>query len=345
MKSLEQRIREWEEAERAQNEKPRYYAGLGRFARFTDYKIIEEGKDRRFTLVPTENANVEWYRPFDFEPSFLCDYLEVRNALRYGKNSEAQFILDHMSSFLLGDLPSSERDKAARIKDASRQKRAIAEKQIAFIERLPVLTPELESEFRSRLEHDKPVILDFCRRYGDIESGDSSESALREAYKADSYRFQSLPKTQRVEFEPWIRKHSDLRVGALEYWYEPNQILTLFKAWEQYRISSSASAPMDQFINVINGFTVQAGLRLAFVNAHWGIDFEAGRLKDVLGIMLINIITAGKDQIRICALDDCRRPFITRDPRANYCCHAHSQRGRVRKHREKQNGKGRKLNP
>ena len=347
MRSLEERIREWEETERAQSEKPRYYAGLSKLFRFSDYKYKSIGNNRQLTIVPTENARVEWYRPFDFEPGMLRDYLGVRNALRMPRNSEDRIVLDHMRSFLAGDLPSSEHDKKMqieRIKDydkpGTRRRREDAERHIAFVKRLPVLTPELESRFQSRLDHDKPLILDFCRSYGDVFADAASENILREFY--DDEMKPPLPKSERVDFEEWIRENYDSHTGLVTLWYEPCHILQMYDAWEGIRIASISSGPADQFVDLLNGFTVIAGVRLVFLKGHWRIDFEVEYLMDALGIMLINNVMSGRDQIRICALEDCRRPFITRDPRANYCCHEHSQRGRVRKHRERQNGKIRK---
>jgi hypothetical protein len=346
MKFLEQRIREWEEAERAQSEKPRYYAGLSRFVRFSDYKFEKVGKYQQLSIVPTENARIEWYRPFDFEPGPLRDYLEVRNALRRARNNEEQFILDHMMSFIDGDMPSSEREKERAIKRVkaatrsyTRENRKFRDRAIANTEKQPILTPELESGFQSRLDRDKPLILDFCRRYGDVASGHASESTLRHTYDVQMNHPRPLPKSRRMDFEAWIREHPDLQSGLVANWYYPSHIVQMYDAWDRFRTSSAASEPVDQFIESLNGFAVQAGLRLVFLNGHWGIDFEVSHLRDALGVMLINNITSGRDQIRMCALKDCHRPFLTRDPRANYCCHAHSQRGRVRKHREKQNGK------
>lgn len=344
-KSLEQRIREWEEAERSNSDKPRYYAGLGRLARFSDYKFERVGKRRQLSIVPAEDARVEWYRPFDYEPGMLRDYLEVKNTLRTPRNAEEQLVLDHMMSYLEGGLPSGECEKETIVKKAeaaagsfSRENRKVRDRFIANAERLPILTSELDSRFRSRLERDTPLILDFCRRYGDAVSGHASERSLRESYDREKDFFMRLPKAKRLDFEGWVREHPDLQSGLVANWYHPSHILQMYDAWERLR-TASATEPLGPFIELLNGFAVDAGLRLAFLNGRWGIDFEVGHVMDVLGIMLINNITSSRDQIRMCALADCRRPFLTRDPRANYCCPAHSQRGRVRKHRERQNGK------
>ena len=345
-KSIEQRIREWEEAERANGDKPRYYAGLGRFVRFSDYKFERVGKHQQLSIVPTEDARLEWYRPFDYEPGMLRDYLEVKNTLRTARDAEEQLVLDHMMSYLEGGLPSGECEKEAAVKRAkaatgsfTRENRKVRDRMIASVERLPILTPELDSRFRSRLERDKPLILDFCRRYGDAVSGHVSESALRESYDREKNYLKRLPKSKRMDFEGWVREHPVLQSGLVANWYYPSHIIQIYDAWERIRTSTTASVPADQIVDLLNGFAVHAGLRLVFLNGRWGIDFEVGHLMDALGIMLINNIISGRDQIRMCALEDCRRPFLTRDPRANYCCPAHSQRGRVRKHRERQNGK------
>ncbi len=320
--------------------------GLSRLARFSDYRYERVGKYNQLGIVPAEDARVEWYRPFDFEPGMLRDYLEVTNTLRTARDAEEQFVMDHMRNYLDGALPPSERDREKTIRrvkavtgSSTRQSRIYRDRVIADIASLPILTPELDARFRSRLERDKPLILDFCRRYGDASAGHASESALRESYDREEDGFKRLPKSKRMDFEAWVREHPDLRSGLVANWYHPSHILRIYDAWERLRASSTATEPVDQPIERLNGFAVHAGMRLVFLNGRWGIDFEVGHLLDALGIMLINNLTSGRDQIRMCALGDCRRPFLTRDPRANYCCPAHSQRGRVRKHRERQNGK------
>jgi hypothetical protein len=327
-------------------DKPRYYAGLCRLVRFSDYTIEKPRKDQALWIKPAENTRVEFYQPFDFEPGMLRDYLDVRNTLRTARSAEEQLILDHMGNFLTGMLSSSEREKQMTIeriknsdKSRTRKERKDAERRIAFWEQLPVLTPELTSRFQSRLDRDKPLILDFCRRYGDAFAGTASEGILR-AYYDDEMK-PPLPKSERVDFGEWIRENYESHGGLVSNWYEPCHILQMYDAWEKIRASSIESGPVDQFIDLLNGFTVSAGLTLVFHSGHWRIDFEAGYLMDALAIMLINNITSGIDQIRLCALEDCRRPFVARDPRSNYCCQTHSQRGRVRKHRKKQNGKKR----
>ena len=342
MKPIEIDMRKWEEE--TFREKPRYYAGLCRLVRFSDYTIENKAKSRMPSIEPAENARVEFYRPFDYEPGMLRDYLEVRNALRTARSTEERVILGHMRSFLTGELPKSERDrqkKIERIKDyyksSARKERKGDERHIASIERMPVLTPELKSEFESRLNRDKPLILDFCRRYGDAFVDTASEAVLRTYYNDEMKP--PLKKAERVDFEEWIRENYESHSGMVAEWYEPCHILQMHDAWEKIRTSSAESEPADQLVDLLNGFTVTAGLVLAFHGGHWRIDFEAGNLMDALAIMLINNITSGMDQIRICALEDCRRPFVTRDPRSQYCCQTHSQRGRVRKHRKKQDGK------
>jgi hypothetical protein len=96
--------------------KPRYYAGLCRLVRFGDYIIEKPVKDQALRIKPAENARVEFYQPFDFEPDMLRDYLDVRNTLRTARSAEEQLILDHMGNFLTGMLPSSEREKQMEIK-------------------------------------------------------------------------------------------------------------------------------------------------------------------------------------------------------------------------------------
>jgi hypothetical protein len=350
VKSLEERIRDWEEAEKAQREKPKYYAGLIRLFRFSDYeyKYKTERKIRTLTIVPTKDARIEYYKPFDFEPGMLRDYLEVKNALRAARKGEDQVVVDHMKSFLDGVLPSSEGDKQNEIERLKRypkssrgeeKKRAeeYVKERIAFVERLPILTPELESKFQARLNRDKPLILDFCRTYGDVREWTACEGILRDIH-ADEMK-PPVPKSERMGFEEWLREESGWYPGSVNDWYDMGLIVERHDAWERIRTSSDSSDPVDKYIELLNGFTISAGVRLVLVNGHWRMDFEVEYLMDALGIMLINTILSGKDQIRICALDDCRRPFITRDPRANYCCQAHSQRGRVRKHRKMQNGK------
>ena len=171
-------MREWEEAEQARSDKPRYYAGLGRFVRFSDYQFERVGKHRQLTIVPAENARVEWYRPFDFEPGMLRDYLEVKNTLRTASKCRRTARAGSHDE-LPGRRPAfGECEKEAIVKKAKATagpfRGRTGKYAIGFIanaERLPILTPELDSRFRSRLEHDTPLILDFCRRYGDAVVG------------------------------------------------------------------------------------------------------------------------------------------------------------------------------
>jgi hypothetical protein len=213
-----------------------------------------------------------WYRPFDYEPGMLRNYLEVKDTLRTARNAAEQLVSDHMKSYLAGSLPSGECGKAATVKKAkaaagsfSRENRKLCDRMIANAERLPILTPELDSRFRSRLERDAPLILDFCRRYGDAVSGHASERALRGSHDREKDYFKRLPKSKRMNFEGWVREHPDLRSGLVANWYHPSHILRMYDAWEQLR-TSSATEPLGPFIKLLNGLAVDAGLRLAFLN-------------------------------------------------------------------------------
>jgi hypothetical protein len=344
---LGKRIRDWEEAERAQREKPKYYAGLIRLFRFSDYEYKKKEEGRDFAIVPTKDARIEYYRPFDFEPGMLRDYLEVKNALRMARKGEDPVVADHMKGFLDGALFSSEADRQKEIESYERyvkskrgeekkESEEYAKESIAFIERSPILTPELESKFQARVNRDRPLILDFCRTYGDVREWTACEGILRDIHAEEMNPH--VPKRERLGFEEWLREESGWHNGSVSHWYDTGLIVERYDAWERIRTSSDSSDPVEKYIELLNGFTIGAGVRLVLVNGHWRMDFEVEDPIDALGIMLINTILSGKDQIRTCALDDCRRPFITRDPRANYCCQAHSQRGRVRKHRKKKNG-------
>jgi hypothetical protein len=86
----------------------------------------------------------------------------------------------------------------------------------------------LDSRFQSRLERDTPLILDFCRRYGDAVSGHASERALRESYDREKDYFKRLPKSKRMDFEGWVREHADLQSGLVANWYHPSHILQMY---------------------------------------------------------------------------------------------------------------------
>lgn len=71
----------------------------------------------------------------------------------------------------------------------------------------------------------------------------------------------------------------------------------------------------------------EAQIGLSQINGIWQIDFHVRTVHDAANLMLINNLTSGKDQIRKCALDDCPKFFLVRNPRATYCCAKHSQLG------------------
>lgn len=155
-------------------------------------------------------------------------------------------------SYIEGGLPSIEEAKETAVKRLeaatgaiTRENRKFRDRAIAFAERLPILTPELDFRFRSRLEHDKPPILDFCRRYGDIASGHAAEITLRESYDRERDYLKRLPKSKRMDFEGWVREHPDLQSGLVANWYYPSHIIRIYDAWERIRTFPTESVPAE----------------------------------------------------------------------------------------------------
>ena len=339
-KTFEERLREWEEVAREEAAKkdaarPRYYAGQCRLIRFSDYEF----DSKRGLIVRTPNSHIEWYRPFDYEPAMLIDYLEVISSIRGITNHEDRLTLCYMGDYLTHKLPRTEDEKKVLVEE----KRADLEKDHPWehqrrtsqllVEKAinaPILTPVIEQQFQTRFNRDIPLILDFHRKYGRFGAIASDPFGWRDVEP-------ELAKL--IEKEDLKRDDGHAISQGMSPWYptvgEPDETLEVFEAWHEYR-SGTTQLNQERLLFLICGHHVDVELGVILHKGTFRLDYIVNTVSIAIAIMLINNMTSGGEQIRKCALDDCYRFFLTPDMRAKYCGPKHSQLGRVRAYRKRQ---------
>jgi hypothetical protein len=345
-KSFEQYLENWADDDTRPADQPSYYAGQCRLMRLSNY-IFDYTRKR---IVRAPDAQVEWYRPFDHEPQLLREYLESMAAVRTARDAEDRAILGNMARYLTNELPRNESEKQTLIKKTRDFIKSIPNPSTYFIEKemsitvgIVILTPTLENKFRERFEHDLPYILDFLRRYGRVSSLESRE----EGAARNEYNNYGRVRGRHASFEDYLKSRDDTDAESIPFpfpWYRWRDTGTgEYEQWssEPYDMLQLLSVDLSErqkgFLHrYLFAMRAEANIGLTKDNRSYRIDYYVKNLRSALRVMLFNIFTSGKDHIKKCALNDCSTFFFTRDMRANYCCPEHSQRGRVRKYREKQ---------
>lgn len=356
---------EWEKRpERMQElrelDKPRPYGGQVRFPRFSGYELVE---GRHFRIIPTENARIEWYRPFEYEPDILRDYLNVVSEIKKVNDIKAfprQFVRDAPKiidfcikyGFLTGPNEEDLLNEYGVID-------FIRERDIEYwAERVKVTPKQFTKVFEKDFEAIKSSfdtwVLQAFRglwKKKDIETITENPATSWPPSPEDRLKLAHGDSIHSWYIEA-LCDYFNLWRSFVEGGFHPTDPYTesrpegpghtrleaLMAAARRVRFVVPASVRTGQiraktWAEVLTFPELETKVYLSLVDGRWRIDYKPTTLADALQIMLMNLIAGAKEQIRYCALEECGRAFTTTDPRAHYCCPLHSQRGRIRKYR------------
>jgi hypothetical protein len=310
----EKEMRQWELAEREAHERPRYYAGLGRWHRFSKYILVRD-EHNNLAIAPAPDSTMEFYRPFDQYPQILIDYLSL-----------ADFITR---------------------KSTDLERQALEE-----ILNPDIHYPNVyyrSPEEKNRLEQDAPRILGFCNQYGTTRMDSSKrwrywdlESVLVPTIQMPRRKSQtdSQYKADQIKREQYfIHQFRNEKSFVASWHHHCVNILDWAENWKIFRNGEFApddnnpNAPRTTWRDTLSGiyaFNVQ--LSIGYKNS-WQIDYEFDSLLDALNIMFVLNVTSENQQVRLCKREGCRKAFLARNSRSLYCSDKCLSRDKVRKWR------------
>ncbi|NLV32373.1 MAG: CGNR zinc finger domain-containing protein [Acidobacteria bacterium] len=347
---LAQEQHEWDLREQLHKERPQYFAGHGMWPRFSNYEIrTEKGirdKDRTtnickhcgwsrlpleeysyLAICPAKDASLTWYKPFDLYPGILFEFIDLAASL--SRDSEI-----FESEYSIKKAPwifKSESDITSPVLSRSNKMTDVW--------------------IKDRIERDGPRLLNFYTKYGQITG-----APFKKDYYSDFLNWGKRlailnPKklkravklgTLKKDYDSWV--HSVLRDNAedirltyascyhLKFWVD---------LWQEYCATGNNA---DGFRNDQTPWASvfdrciapNITLKIRPRRKTWQIDYDFDQLFHAIMVMFLLNISSEKNQIRICALPECGRPFLSANPRARYCCNSHAVRSRVRKFRSGQ---------
>ncbi len=332
-------------------DRPGLIGGHGVWPRFSQYEATCFGKWRLY-IRPAVNARIEWYRPYDYQPRIMLDYLELASSLER-----------------IGFGPWSEHDtKNIRRLKYTEHARVLSEEQVQlkvkriiefcqkygllglYWERLAHLvgyqyTPYYHPPYYS---HPLPLV--------DREKQKFKDEAWVKAVSVANLFFERMPRQEVLRratkvLEPDDPKMDEFWRGYSEWvkWIEidAHNFLQTFKAWSLF--FSSSQSPGDNSTydkNRRHNYSWEKHLQLLSITRptgitvsydhNWKVEYIFDSLSSAIRLLFIqNIIS--REPLKACG--ECGAPFISQNPRAKYCSVSHEHRARQRRYLDKRKGR------
>jgi hypothetical protein len=289
---------------------PQLVRSEGQWFRFSRYEIVSGTH-----IVPTKNARIAFYRPFDFYPQILQDYLDLGRVVRW--------------------LPAdSEKEAWTHLTDNAKH-------VLEFVEKYGVPGILWACEPRTDFNYGREDRI-FVTRDSGLFHVDRRAHGWQ-----DQKEFLKWFRVDRFSIDSALRYSASF----LKAYAEPIQgvisdAVGLFEHAEDWqRLRESGMNPSDHYYGKtgrpIPGWTwedklrgdiaTEAILTIHFDGSQPRLDYTFYSLISALHIMFaLNIAAPATGQIRLCSLPECGQPFEARYDRARYCNDLHANRDRQR---------------
>jgi hypothetical protein len=359
----------WKRKEDFSRERVQLFSTAGQWPRFTKYEIVEvvlqdepetllRFMDREFKVAPpklfvrpAKDAKFrDWYKPLDHHPEILQDFLLLIRSLDLSSNfiwqpfnrSDAQTPSNaYMTTLTFEPDPKSE---DSFLTQYYRSKRRQAELLLRFCNKWGQFGKAWNKSVMR-------TALDFVR-------GESS-SSMPPGYLDYLNKHSSLNSTKLLVSSIMLKVQKDLRdigenVDALysemmDFWAD-------FSDWENFR--TAVSDPKSEYrtglkwADRLSGIQVESNLRVRF-DGKLQLDYGFDSLLQALRLMFMLTMVSDVQQVKLCALPDCRNPFVVqsakaqnvlrgaknediRSAKAIYCSDSCAVKDRVRRHRARE---------